>query len=112
MLAYLGKTLTTAFLGGYKENKTVCDAVEPLAAPFDAARYMGKWYEIQHSSGAMFQPDFYDCTTADYTDLNLDAGTFTVYNSSTVKFLPRFGVTGNATVSGTPNGQAIVSFFG
>ena len=44
--------------------------------------------------------------------MDAEAGTFKVYNSSTVSFLPRFGVHGDATVAGTPNGQAIVGFFG
>ena len=47
-----------------------------------------------------------------YSDLNAEAGTFTVYNSSTVGFLPRTGLTGSATVAGQPSGWAIVSFFG
>jgi hypothetical protein len=61
---------------------------------------MGTWYEIQHSSGASFQPDFFDCTTALYSGLNAEAGTFVVQNSSTVSFLPRFGVTGKAKIPG------------
>ena len=44
----------------------------------------------------------------------MDAATasFTVYNSSTVGFAPRFGVTGSASCLDTPNGQCIVGFFG
>ena len=92
-------------------NSVVCDTVEPLAS-FDASRYMGTWYNIQHSHGAAFQPDNFDCTQAVYSNLDQDAGTFEVYNSSTVGFLPRTGVHGNATCAGTPTGQCIVSFFG
>ena len=85
-------------LTGVQNNQ--CDPVSPLAAPLEADRYMGTWYEIQHSHGAPFQPDNFDCTTAVYSDLNAEAGTFKVYNSSTVSFLPRFGVHGSATIAG------------
>ena len=44
------------------QTATVCDPVEPMTAPFEADRYMGTWYNIQHSTGAIFQPDFFDCT--------------------------------------------------
>ena len=93
-------------------NKVVCDTVEPLAEPFDAARYMGTWYEIQRSSGAIFQPDIQNCTQAEYTDLDAATASFTVKNSFQVLPLPRAGLTGSATCAGTPNGQCIVSFFG
>ena len=93
------------------ENTNVCDNVEPLAT-FDATKYMGTWYNIQHSHGAAFQPDYFDCTQALYDNLDADAGTFNVYNSSTVGFLPRTGVHGTASVAGQPAGWAIVSFFG
>ena len=35
-----------------------------------------------------------------------------MYNSSTVGILPRFGVTGAASVGGQPSGHAKVNFFG
>ena len=73
---------------------------------------MGTWYEIQRSHGSPFQPDSFNCTTTAYSNLNAEAGTFDVYNSSTVKSLPRFGVHAKASVAGLPSGQAIVSFFG
>ena len=95
-----------------QENAHKCDPVSPLEFAFEADRYMGTWYNIQHSHGAAFQPDSADCTTALYSDLNAEAGTFKVYNSSTISFLPRYGVTGSASVAGLPSGQAIVSFFG
>ena len=101
MLASLSKSL--AYFG-VSSNKIVCDTVEPLAAPFEADRYMGTWYEIQHSTGASFQPDFFKCTRAEYTDLDAEAGTFKVYNNSQVGFLPPTGVRGTATCAGTPNG--------
>ena len=69
-----------------------CDNVSPLAAPLEADRYMGTWYNIQHSHGAPFQPDNLECTTALYSDLDAEAGTFSVYNSSSVDSQPRFGV--------------------
>ena len=89
----------------------MCDKVNPLPFTFDAALYMGTWYDIQHSRGAIFQPDFFDCSTALYSDLDTENGTFTVYNSSTVGVLPRFGVTGTASIAGQASGQAIVRFF-
>jgi len=85
------------------KGKNKCDTVSPLPSPFEADRYMGTWYEIQHSSGAAFQPDFFDCTTALYYDLNVEAGTFMVHNTSTVGFLPFipiYGVTGTAKIAG------------
>ena len=71
---------------------------------------MGTWYEIQHSHGAPFQPDSFECTTAVYSNLNAEAGTFNVDNTSTIGTKPRFGVHGSATIAGLPSGQAIVSF--
>ena len=91
----------------------ICDEVAPLPEPFEAPRYMGKWYAIQHTSGAAFQPDFYYNTTAIYSDLNEETGIFKVHNSSTIKkFLPRVGVHGTASTVGCPNGQCAVNFFG
>ena len=43
-------------------NGPVCDTIDPLPS-FDASRYMGTWYEIQHSKGASFQPvENFTCT--------------------------------------------------
>ena len=36
------------------QDNIVCDNVQPLSNPFEADRYMGTWYQIQHSSGAIF----------------------------------------------------------
>ena len=77
-----------------------CDPVSPLAAPLETDRYMGTWYEIQHSHGAPFLPDKYECTTSLYSDLNAEAGTFKVYDSYKIGFLPRIGVHGLATIAG------------
>ena len=30
-------------------DPTTCDEVAPLTEPFEAPRYMGKWYAIQHT---------------------------------------------------------------
>ena len=109
MLASIGKSILA--LGSGSSNSVVCDDVAPLDS-FDAARYMGTWYEIQHSHGAIFQPDNFDCTRAEYTDLDAAAGTFKVYNNSQIGFLPPTGVHGTASCAGQPNGQCIVSFFG
>ncbi len=102
MLAAFSKALPS--LPFFTKNATVCDTVGPLATPFDAASYMGTWYNIQHSTGAAFQPDWFDCTTALYSDLDAETATFTVYNSSSTKLTPRFGVTGSASCANTPNG--------
>ena len=106
------KSTAAAKFGIESASNVVCDTVEPLAEPFDAARYMGIWYDVQHSQGAAFQPDFFDCTQAEYSDLDPDTASFTVKNSSQVLPLPRTGLTGTASCAGTPNGQCIVSFFG
>ena len=87
-----------------KTAATVCDTVDPLAEEFDATRYMGLWYDIQHSSDVFFQPPYFDCTTAKYYNLDADAGTFTVYNSVTVGRLPRFGIKIPSSVAGLPSG--------
>ena len=112
MLASIAKTTLSYFTLSPGADNLTCDMVEPLSAPFEADRYMGTWYEIQHSTGAAFQPDFFKCTRAEYTDLDAEAGTFKVYNNSQVGFLPPTGVRGTASCAGTPNGQCIVSFFG
>ena len=110
------KSFTTAailFVSALGQNQAgKCDKVFPLSFPFEATRYMGTWYSIQHSSGSSFQPDFFDCTTAHYSGLNAEAGTFKVYNSSIISFFPRYGVSGSAIIANQPNGQAIVSFSG
>ena len=93
-------------------QSTVCDTVEPLAEPFDAERYMGLWYDIQHSSDVFFQPPEADCTTAKYYNLDADAGTFTVYNSFIYRFLPRFGITIPSSVAGLPSGYIDVGMGG
>ena len=109
----------TEAIGPIKTNKDaalgrgniVCDTVDPLDS-FYPDRYMGTWYEIQHSMGQPFQPDSTSCTRAEYTDLDADAGTFKVYNNYQLGRLPPVGVHGTASCAGQPNGQCIVSFFG
>ena len=111
MLATIGKTLVSLpFWKSSSAENQVCDPVEPLAS-FDAAAYMGVWYDIQHTP-YVFQPDSAKCTTAHYYDLNAEAGTFTVTNKQQYGILPPSGVTGTGSVAGQPNGWVIVSFFG
>ena len=108
MLASLLESVSTTM------NGPVCDTVEPLPS-FDADRYMGTWYEIQHSKGAHFSPvEDFQCTQAVYSNLDADAGTFDVYNSSEPRTgdAGRTGVNGTVSCAGTPNGQCIVSFYG
>ena len=73
---------------------------------------MGTWYEIQHTTGFVFQPDWMDCTRAQYTNFNADELTFDVYNSSQFGFLPTSGSHGTASCANMPNGQCAVSFNG
>ena len=44
MLSTFSKAASAFFYAS--DNKIVCDTVGPLAAPFDAASYMGTWYNI------------------------------------------------------------------
>ena len=88
----------------------ICDNPAPFTDNFDAAAYMGTWYEIDHVSGQPFQPDSWTCNTAQYYGLTAE-GTFTVYNSSQGRFEnPRFGVKGNAKCTDS-TGQCYVTFF-
>ena len=52
MISAVSKLLGFSFLDD--RTNTVCDTVEPLSAPFEATRYMGTWYEIQHTGGVAF----------------------------------------------------------
>ena len=105
------KTLLAASVYTESASNVICDSVDPLAEPFDAARYMGTWYEIQRSQGAVFQPDFINCVEAQYKDLDTETASFTVLNSSQVIPAPRTYLEGSATCSGTPNGQCFVTFY-
>ena len=89
-----------------------CDPVEPLAQKFEPERYMGLWYEINNTSRISFQPEWFMCVTAEYTNLDVDAGTFDVQNTSQFLWSPRFGINGEATIADRPNGQASVAFGG
>ena len=87
---------------------TVHDEVGPLAEPFDAPRYMGKWYCIQHTY-CRFMPDYIYNTTAVYSDWNEETGVFRVENESSVaRLLPNIKVGGTASTKGWPNGHAVV----
>ena len=92
MLANIAKTFGLSKLLP-KSDSVVCDTNSPLPFNFEAARYMGTWYEIYHSKGEPFQPDSWTCNTATYSDLDEDKATFKVYNSGQGRFFgPRFGV--------------------
>lgn len=95
-----------------KGRAGVCDEIEPLKEPFDAERYMGLWYEINNTRGIPYQPDWFNCITAEYSNLDLDAGTFDIRNTGQWYRSPRFGIKGKGSIDGTPNGQASVAFFG
>ena len=97
-LSSIAKTFGVSELVGKKHNKVVCDAVLGLDQPFEAARYMGNWFEIYHSKGEPFQPDSWTCSQATYSDYDAEKGTFKVYNSGEGRWnlVPRFGITGHA----------------
>ena len=95
----------------------VCDPVTPLVN-FEVAKFAGTWYEQQHVKDPM-EPSYYQCSTAQYTDLADDVTDptmkdFKVYNSFQTKVLglwtPRVGVHAKAKC-GT-DGSCYVSFFG
>ena len=101
------------FFGKLNKDPVVCDTVEPFAN-FDATAYMGLWYEIYHAKGQSFQPDSWICTTAKYTDLDLDTGKFSVSNTSQASFGgPRFGLNGSAVCPAEEGieGHCAVKFF-
>ena len=98
-------------------NEIVCDPVVPLVN-FDVASFAGTWYEQQHVKDPQ-EPESYQCSTAQYTDLSddpesADMEDFKVYNSFQSKVLgiwtPRVGVHAKAKC-GT-DGGCYVSFFG
>ena len=111
MISALSKLL--AFAPNAKDT-VVCDTVTPMAAPFDASRYMGLWYEHMHTANQPFQKDTAICTTAEYTDLT-DEGHFKVYNSNKNgkhTWIPRTGIHGDAKCpSDEGSGQCFVKFF-
>ena len=98
-------------------NSVVCDPIVPIEN-FDIARFAGTWYEQQHVKDPN-EPNFYQCSTAQYTDLVDDPTDpnmkhFTVYNSFQTEvfghWTPRVGVHAKARC----NNEATcwVSFFG
>ena len=55
MLANIAKTFGLSKLMPTSDsNSVVCDATSGLSFDFEAARYMGTWYEIYHSKGEPF----------------------------------------------------------
>jgi lipocalin len=60
-----------------------CDVVEVIPVmKFDAARYLGLWYETAHvKEFDVFQPGDSACIEAVYTDLGTGNGEFEVVNS-------------------------------
>ena len=99
------------------KDKVVCDNWGGLPFTFEPERYMGNWYGQMHAKNQPFQSDSWTCAQASYTDLNLDDGTFKVYNSGEGRFYgPRFGVHGDAkypadTIETFGQGQMFVKFF-
>ena len=91
----------------------VCDSVAGLNDEFDAARYMGTWYEIYHTQNQPFQSDDAKCVSALYSNLDASTGKFTVYNSSKGKnYGRRKGITGTGWCPEDElEGQCSVKFF-
>ena len=67
----------------------ICDKPAVLT-DFNGVAYMGAWYEQQHSSGLIFEPDGSTCVEALYSNLNTADGSFNVLNSlQDANFSPR-----------------------
>ena len=56
---------------------TFCEHPAPLTN-FSAQAYMGIWYEQVHREGTRFEPDSSTCIQANYFDLDVESGHFTV----------------------------------
>ena len=97
-------------------TEIVCDPVTPLVG-FDLTKFAGTWYEQQHVKDPQ-EPQAYQCSTAQYTDLTQDTDPdmkdFKVYNSFQTKvfgvWTPRVGV--HASAKCGTDGACYVSFFG
>ena len=101
----------TSLANTVKADQVVCDPVAQMA-DFDPTRYMGTWYEQIHVKDSQ-EPTYYQCSTAQYTDLDTSTSSFNVYNSFQTPilghFLPRFGVHAKATCE---SNYCYISFFG
>jgi len=104
-----------AFIANKDTTPVVCDPVVPFK-DFDVSRFAGLWYEQMHVVDPQ-EPSYYQCSTAEYTDLSPDADLadfqdFKVYNSFQSKVLgiwgPRIGVHPKAKCG--PVGDCYVSF--
>ncbi len=97
-------------------TSVVCDPVVPLVN-FSVKDFAGTWYEQQHVVDPQ-EPSYYQCSTAQYTDLTQDQDPdmkdFKVYNSFQSKafgvWTPRVGV--HASAKCGTDGACYVSFFG
>ena len=105
------KSVSTLLNNHVATDAVVCDDFTPM--DFDATRFMGTWYEQMHVQDPQ-EPTYYQCETAQYTNLDATAGTFKVYNSFQTPFfstyLPRFGVHADATCDS--QAACYVVFFG
>ena len=99
-------------LGYYANDAVTCDTIAPMAN-FDATKFMGTWYEQMHVKDPQ-EPTSYQCSTAQYYNLDASAGTFKVYNSFQTPlfghYLPRIGVHADATCDN--HADCFVVFFG
>ena len=94
-----------------------CDTFTPMVN-FEVAKFAGTWYEQQHVLDT-HEPSYYQCSTAQYTDLtddetDPDMKDFKVYNSFQTKVMghwtPRVGVHPKAKC-GT-DGACFISYYG
>ena len=87
----------------------VCDHPTPYT-DFNAAAYMGVWYEQNHTRDQIFQSNTDVCTTANYHDLT-DEGHFVVDNTGQDEnFGARKGITGDVYCP-DKTGHCYVTFY-
>ena len=93
-------------------DPVVCDTIAPIVN-FDATQFVGTWYEQQHVQDPQ-EPSYYQCSTAQYYNLDTEAGTFKVYNSFQTPifglYTPRIGVHADAECDN--EASCFVTFFG
>ena len=103
---------SATLLNNLKSDAVVCDSIN-FITDFDATRFVGTWYEQYHVEDSV-EPSYMQCETAQYTNLDAEAGTFDIYNSYQTPFLgmmlPRIGVHAKGECASDAECKAI--FFG
>ena len=85
----------------------VCDDPAPIK-DFDAARYMGMWYDMQYTANP-FQPHIESCSTTEFGNYDAETSGFNIHQSGTISKFPRISATGTGTF--TEGGHANIDFF-